>query len=214
MIQINMLGDEALKALKLKLTIEKALKTMRERPFSGRNPELGKMINCKICSRRHRETQIMKSHPKFGGKQIVKCVQVFKKDELGSLYMTLDPTRHKGRGTRKNPHFSARRLELVQRTRQQFDENEPYFTNARECMEESRDMAARALKKERSLEKRNDRRTKTTSRRINAGLAVGGSRPPLSVAHTVSPATYQARRKKLDARTKVNAEARIANESH
>jgi|SRR5579859_849618 len=33
---------------------EKALAEVRSRSFSGRHPELGKMINCPVCSRRHR----------------------------------------------------------------------------------------------------------------------------------------------------------------
>lgn len=32
-------------------------KEFKRRSFSGRNPELGKMIKCALCDRRHRETQ-------------------------------------------------------------------------------------------------------------------------------------------------------------
>lgn len=36
---------------------QKALIEIKHRSFSGRNPELGKMINCGRCSLRHRSTQ-------------------------------------------------------------------------------------------------------------------------------------------------------------
>jgi hypothetical protein len=34
-----------------------ALKEIRARSFSGRHPELGRMINCQVCDRRHRESE-------------------------------------------------------------------------------------------------------------------------------------------------------------
>lgn len=36
---------------------EQALQAIRERSFSGRHPELGKMINCQFCGLRHRENE-------------------------------------------------------------------------------------------------------------------------------------------------------------
>jgi hypothetical protein len=50
---------------------EEALATIRERSFSGRHPELGKMINCQVCHVRHRENER-------------KCVQIFTKDAEGN----------------------------------------------------------------------------------------------------------------------------------
>ena len=51
-------GDRCLKYKELTdLTpAEKAIKEIQARSFSGRNPELGKMINCH-CGRRHRESE-------------------------------------------------------------------------------------------------------------------------------------------------------------
>jgi hypothetical protein len=40
-----------------------ALEEIKRRSFSGRNPELGKMIKCQVCQKRHRDS--------------IKCVQVF-----------------------------------------------------------------------------------------------------------------------------------------
>jgi len=213
MLQVNLLGDAAIKAPRLKQVIEKALKDMRARSFSGRNPELGRMINCPVCERRHRETQIMKSHPKFGGRQVVKCVQVFKKDELDTPFISINPTRHRGRGHRKYPHHSSLLLQLVQRTQKLFKENEQYFTSAKDCMEESRDMAARELKVERRRDRRNARRAQQTSRRINAGLEKSGARKQVLGPVRINLKTYHERKAKLAARTKANIKAGVANES-
>jgi hypothetical protein len=34
-----------------------ALQVIKDRSFAGRHPELGKMINCKFCGRRHRQNE-------------------------------------------------------------------------------------------------------------------------------------------------------------
>lgn len=52
MIKINMLSPEQQKANELLLKFQKAF---RERSFSGRNAELGKMFNCPACGLRHRQ---------------------------------------------------------------------------------------------------------------------------------------------------------------
>lgn len=36
---------------------EEALQAIRDRSFSGRNPHLGKMINCQFCGTRHRQNE-------------------------------------------------------------------------------------------------------------------------------------------------------------
>ena len=59
MIKINMLSS-------LNKAVAEARNEIRSRSFNGRNPQLGRMINCHICGRRHREIQIV------GGK-IYKC---------------------------------------------------------------------------------------------------------------------------------------------
>lgn len=40
---------------RLKAAVEAATKRMRQRTFSERHTELGKMINCKVCGLRHRQ---------------------------------------------------------------------------------------------------------------------------------------------------------------
>lgn len=48
----------------LQKLIEAELKAVYDRSFSGRNPELGKMIKCQVCGRRHRSS--------------IECKQIFK----------------------------------------------------------------------------------------------------------------------------------------
>jgi hypothetical protein len=72
----------------------------KEKSFSGRHPELGKMVNCPVCSRRHRTAEI--------------CIQVFAKNEDEVELIA------KGRGHGKgriNRHWNKRSLELVDLTR-------------------------------------------------------------------------------------------------
>jgi hypothetical protein len=77
-----------------------ALKEVAGRSFSGRHPELGKMLNCKVCGRRHRESEMVKKRIAIQTERGVvketvsfmlrhKCEQVFTysvKDKSGRLY--------------------------------------------------------------------------------------------------------------------------------
>lgn len=56
-----------------------ALRDIRDRSYSGRHPELGKMINCQICHLRHRQND-----PLF------QCKQKFA-DKDGVVYGELKP---------------------------------------------------------------------------------------------------------------------------
>jgi hypothetical protein len=214
-VHVNLLGDNAIKALKLRDTIARARAEMKARPYSGRNPQYGKMINCGICGRRHRQLQVVKAHPAFGGTQTFTCVQVFHKGREGSATegVELIASQKTLKGIfgaqafakkRLHPHPSKRKLQLVERTQKLFYENEPYFTDAKLNMQESRDMAQRELKGERRKARRPLRRTQDVSRRINAGLALVGSRAPQRSTTKISPETFQKRRAKLDLRTAIN----------
>jgi hypothetical protein len=48
-------------------TYEDTLRIVRDRSFSGRHPELGRMINCQICGLRHRQNE-RKCEQKFAEK--------------------------------------------------------------------------------------------------------------------------------------------------
>ena len=38
--------------------VQETLAAIRQRSFSGRNPELGKMVKCQVCGRRHRASEV------------------------------------------------------------------------------------------------------------------------------------------------------------
>lgn len=84
----------------LQKSITKVRESLASRSFSGRNPELGKMINCVFCDRRHRS--------------IENCVQRFAKDKNGKELIAEGHGHGKGRLT---PHWNRRSLELVILTR-------------------------------------------------------------------------------------------------
>jgi hypothetical protein len=55
--QIQKCADKALEKLKIILAKEAFEKAFKQRSFSGRNPELGKMVKCSQCGLRHRESE-------------------------------------------------------------------------------------------------------------------------------------------------------------
>jgi hypothetical protein len=89
------------------------LAAIRQRSFSGRHPELGKMVKCQVCSRRHRE-------------QITKCVQVFSKDaqnnerSLARVRQTVKTVfgAAQFKGKRLRPPLSKRANQFVELVRQ------------------------------------------------------------------------------------------------
>lgn len=177
--------SEAVEAAKVTLD---ALKTIRNRSFSARHPELGKMVNCRICGTRHRENER-------------KCVQVFtyrvgnyevfREDENGDLvpaYRTAVQPNEKptmkqvmGRAAfakkRFNPHPSKIKLQFIERTRKVFldlgfDIDEKDKEKFEKNLQRARIVAARQIRKEREFSDREYRRRRDQARRINLGLLV------------------------------------------
>lgn len=72
----------------------------REKSFSERHPELGKMVKCQICNKRHRS--------------VIACIQVFAKDKNEEELIAKGHGHGKGRIHR---HWNKRSLELVDLTR-------------------------------------------------------------------------------------------------
>ena len=120
----------------LQKAVSDALTVLEDRSFAGRNPELGKMVNCRVCGTRHRETDntYREIHDESGkiGVQIMsvlraKCAQVFtyrvgdyelfREDEKGELvpaYRTAmrpdeKPTKNQLHGAPKMANFSMPR---------------------------------------------------------------------------------------------------------
>ena len=68
----------------LQAAVDSALGTIQGRSFSQRRPELGKMVNCKLCGRRQRQIQELRTHNSTDGVKraskfvgTVSCEQVF-----------------------------------------------------------------------------------------------------------------------------------------
>lgn len=148
----------------------------RVKSFSQRNPAFGKMINCPVCDRRHRNA--------------VPCVQRFALDKnefprtganipgqhpnqtrRGALGV-LDNTK----GKRILPHHSSRLLQLVQLTQDMFPSEQPFWPTPVEAMHRGRTLAGRFLRKRVRLEGDARRERQHVSRSINRGLLSPGSR--------------------------------------
>ena len=96
-----------------------ALEEIKRRSFSGRNPELGKMIKCQVCQRRHRSS--IKCEQKF--------VYLYTEEDLETgeskdVYRTAPETK-KGiigaaafKGKRLKPHPNQRMLQFIELVRE------------------------------------------------------------------------------------------------
>jgi len=107
----------------VKAEVQKAIEHFRQefknRSFAGRHPELGKMIKCGVCNRRHRSSEVC--HQRFA-KERVKHQHLIRSGELTPPEGLTELTKFQvlGRATfakkRAKPHYSKKRLQLVQRT--------------------------------------------------------------------------------------------------
>lgn len=97
----NLNDDGTFHICKSSQLVNDTLQAITERSFSGRHPELGKMINCKFCGHRHRENER-------------NCKQVFAKDENG-IDRTVPQTR---KGIYGAAMFAKRRVHPRQRSKQ------------------------------------------------------------------------------------------------
>lgn len=145
MIFVNMLKPNY--RTPLEKATDAALAAIRNRPFSVRHPELGKMVKCQICQTRHRKNER-------------KCGQVFtyrvgdyellKENEEGNLvpdYRTCAPegerpTMRQVMGAaafskkRFHPHPSKVKLLFIQRVREAFADAENFFKNNLNAIED------------------------------------------------------------------------------
>ncbi len=178
--------------------VQAALKAIRQRSFSERNPHLGKMIKCQVCGRRHRAAPKRTSEkPPFQIIYVTDCEQrftnvkngfeCFREDsEKGTLVPDLrtaidpdfQPTIRQIVGAaafakkRHNPHPNARQLQLIERTRKVFAEMGFTITEgeqAQKNMEIARKEAKHQLFREARKRRRVIRKRTKLSRRINRG---------------------------------------------
>ena len=167
MIQINLLSTER---QALNAAVARTRAALRNRSFSARNPQLGRMINCQVCSQRHRENY--------------QCAQSFAKpryvfqddgtpiptDERPDL--VADQTTFKGvygaqavHKKRLLPHHNRRDLLLVQRTIELYPEHAVYLAEPKEAMREARLQAQREIARAQDLRSGKQKRLKKISKR-------------------------------------------------
>ena len=146
--------NEEQKSFDVKEAVEKALTAIQLRSFAGRHPELGKMVKCQVCNKRHREPV---------------CKSIYAMNAEGQPRIVEGVGRAPFTKKRFHPHPNKRGLQLVQRTQQLFEENHPYISDPQDCMEYSRMQAGRELKKEWEEERKKKRKTQKESRRANRG---------------------------------------------
>ena len=133
-----------------------ALTNIRNRSFSARHPELGKMVKCQVCNRRHRDS--IKCEQKFkelwveenletGEKTTIYAVAMQEKGvEVPSQISAQQPTLKQMvgaasfKGKRLNPHPNRRNLQMVELVRSLLPDE---FTQ--EDLEKARKKARRVL---------------------------------------------------------------------
>jgi hypothetical protein len=163
----------------VKKAVADAVESHRDKSFAGRNPQLGKMINCGICKARHR------SH--------IKCEQVFAvkhyeqefNDETGEydpevpVFATAAHTKRgvygaqAFKGKRIKPHLNRRAQMFIERVRKIFTASEDIDQESelfKEALKIARKKAARQLRKEYRVKANEKRDQQELSRRINEGL--------------------------------------------
>ena len=112
MIRINLLTPEQAKLL---AATAKFYQSQRSRPFSERHPELGKMINCVVCDRRHRSS--VKCEPMYAVGQYdpEKKVLIAPKTRKGIVGAAAFAKK------RIRPHRNAITLQVLERANRLFD---------------------------------------------------------------------------------------------
>lgn len=151
--EVEITGTEKLNGIyQVKPEIKDAIARIREKEkeksFSGRHPELGKMINCQFCDRRHRSS--------------ILCFQVFAKDKNDIELIARGHGHGHGRLTR---HWNKRSLELVDLTRQLI----PFYPNGEADFQKARSRALNMLRKKWHARSTRIQTQQKLSRRINRG---------------------------------------------
>ena len=153
----------------LAAAVAKFEEQQRLKSFSERHPDLGKMIDCRLCGRRHREGDPLAKESRAHGEQ------KFGDVEIPSRSVTF-------KKQRINPHHNDKVRRFVRLTKKIFDEDiAPYFHA--ETPEEQENLVRRAQRRAAHILRKfwikpriARKHTQDVSRRVNRGLLPGGSR--------------------------------------
>jgi hypothetical protein len=154
-------------AVGLAIAAEKFRKAFAERSFSQRHEDLGKMINCRLCGRRHREDDPLAKLSRAHGDQT--------KNEMPPSRAALTKKQ------RIHPHHNPKVHFFAQLAEKIFTEDiKPYFQPDPEhpdnLIRRAQRRAALILRKQWVAARVLRKRMQAVSRRINFGLLPGGSR--------------------------------------
>lgn len=183
MILINMLSPER---QAINAAVARTRAALRGRTFSARNPQLGGMIKCQVCGRRHRENWEIAGMRYECVQRFAKPRYLFTTTEAGEIVpvpQDLRPELIANQTTRKGqygaaafakkrflPHHNRRDLLLVQRTIELYPEHAVYLTDPLEAMREARLQAQREIARALDLRSGKHKRLQKisrTSRKIN-----------------------------------------------
>ncbi len=137
--------------------------------YSERHPEIGKMVNCPVCLRRHRG--IIKCEQQFatgthdpapeGEKVVLIANQNTRKGVYGAAQFAKKRVR---------PHHSAALLQLVELTQQLFSKYYPRISDPEKAMQAARGEALQILRRKRRAFRQVRNNQQYESRRINRSL--------------------------------------------
>jgi hypothetical protein len=157
----------------LNKAIEEYLTDFESKSFSGRHPELGKMVNCPVCSLRHRSVHVCTQRH---------VVELTPPDGLTGLTKFQVLGRAAFKKKRVKPHYSKKRLQLLQRTIERFPLHNGMWASTEEksaelvAMQVARREARADLADVRRAVRKEKQSAQHRSRRINRGLLQGNSR--------------------------------------
>jgi hypothetical protein len=151
--------NPAIEQSERQILLDKFKQDFKNRSFSGRHVELGKMINCAVCQTRHRSSKV--------------CEAVY----VGTVPHTRNGLygAKSFKGRRHRPHHNRKNLQLLERTRQLF----PFYSalEPENAMKAARAQAIREMRQERAVQAKAKRDQQHVSRHINRGLLKGSVRP-------------------------------------
>lgn len=135
--------------------IQKFRDDYEHKSYSQRHPELGKMVNCRICGLRHRSIQVCQQ-------RIIVSVPQTRKGIYGAAAFAKKRVR---------PHHSHRLLRIVETTQNLFPKYYPdQIKDAEKAMLAARGEAVKTLVKAEKKQRKVVRQRQQESRKINRGL--------------------------------------------
>ena len=163
--------------------IGKVIENVQHKSYAQRHPELGKMMNCQVCGRRHFSSQVCKQ--RFAVRHIEEDVETGERTVVYATAIPADkkPTRNQVlgakmfKGRRIKPHVSRTKLMMIEKVRKLL-ENVEINLDSKEFQDQlklARKMAEREIRHQDHIKADRLRRQQDLSRRINRGLVIPGT---------------------------------------